>query len=155
MNFRSRASRCGQRERGGLKLTHLSSYPSRSIIEAASAARLTTALQNGAILPARCRATSAICSNGQSPASKLRTRRPPPCVGFYHLCSNHSLNGSCCQLARHGVLRVLALLARKATVEIGWPHNGHCQAKALGRQNPTPLLNELLVGLAHWSDVAV
>jgi len=59
-----------------------------------------------------------------------------------------SLNGSCCQLARHGVLRVLALLARKATVEIGWPYNGHCQAKALGRQNPTPLLNELLVSSA-------
>src|SRR5829696_8200397 len=69
--------------------------------------------------------------------------------------AGRSLNGSCCQLARHGVLRVLALLARKATVEIGWPHNGHCQAKALGRQNRTPLLNELLVGLAHWSDVAV
>src|SRR5215203_5631358 len=69
--------------------------------------------------------------------------------------AGRSLNRSWCQLARHGVLRVLALLARKATVEIGWPHNGHCQAKALGRQNPTPLLNELLVGSAHWSDVAV
>ena len=72
----------------------------------------------------------------------------PAVIGF-------SLNGSCCQLARHGVVRVLALLARKATVEIGWPYNGHCQAKALGRQNRTPLLNELLVGSAHWSDVAV
>src|SRR5215203_6954125 len=37
----------------------------------------------------------------------------------WHLCLIHSLNGSCCQLAGHGVLRVLALLARKATVEIG------------------------------------
>jgi len=84
-----------------------------------------------------------------------QTRQHDPSDLRRYLCSIHSLNGSCCQLARHGVLRVLALLARKATVEIGWPHNGHYQAKALGRQNPTPLLNELLVGSAHRSDVAV
>ena len=70
-----------------------------------------------------------------------QTRQHDPSDLRTHLCLNHSLNGSCCQLARHGVVRVPALLARKATVEIGWPHNGHCQAKALGRQNPTPLLN--------------
>ena len=64
-----------------------------------------------------------------------QTRQHDPGDLRTHLCLNHSLNGSCCQLARHGVVRVLALLARKATVEIGWPHNGHCQAKALGRQN--------------------
>ena len=83
-----------------------------------------------------------------------QTRQHGPSHLRTHLGLNHSLNGSCCQLARHGVVRVLAL-ARKATVEIGWPDNGHYQAKALGRQNPTPLLNELLVGSAHRSDVAV
>jgi hypothetical protein len=83
-----------------------------------------------------------------------QTRQHDPSDLRRHLCLSHSLNGSCCQLARHGVVRVLAL-ARKATVEIGWPDNGHYQAKALGRQNPTPLLNELLVGSANRSDVAV
>ena len=71
----------------------------------------------------------------------------PPCImgpnRGHDLREDHKwLDGSCCcRRVVPEVARVLALLARKPTVEISWPHNRHRQTKALGRQDATPLLN--------------